>query len=94
MAPFYMSLNKAALLFFPLGTLDASTGKSAQSHVVQAIIRTPEYARTDSTIFMLIQLCRPTTVGLLAAFFLAQADITVRGCRPCPRQIQNNCIAR
>jgi len=64
MAPYYLSLNKAVLLFFPSASLDATSDASAQSHVVQVIIN------TSGT----------PTVGLLTSFFLAQADIAVRDC--------------
>lgn len=63
----YLPLNRAALLFFP-----------SVNSVVQVIIMTPRYA------FILyprplLKTCS-INVGLLATFYLAQHDITVRLC--------------
>ena len=88
MAPYYISLNKAVLLFYPAGSLDATSNASAQSHVVQVIINTSVWVRQLRKLFGFAytnwQYSTPT-VGLLASFFLAQADITVRDWGPTPK---------
>jgi hypothetical protein len=81
---YYMNLNKALLLFFP------SSDALIQSHVVQVIIKTVRYVHW-LLFFKYIykyskenQIISVPTVGVLASFFLAQADITVRVLLPVP----------